>query len=166
MIEIGRCSTYHALIPDRDTFRGPDGKTVFKVYYVDIIGRKDPSRTVWDQCGIAKPAFIESLAGVDGLEGLGFITAFPHITKAFRFGPEAETVVNVRAWNTKGMTVVDLGRSQDYLEFACLAEALIAADEFRFWAEAESVGRYLSQWSNCVDAPILRNDKLSEYWEG
>ena len=166
MIEIGRCSTYHALVPDRDTFRGPDGKTVFKVYYVDIIGRKDPSRTVWDLCGLEKADFLQSLAGAEGVEGIGFITAFPHITKAFRFGPGAEIVINVRAWNTKDMTDIDLARSQDYVEFACLAEALIAADEFCFWAEADSVDKYLSQWSACTDAPIVRNDKLRQYWRG
>jgi len=64
------------------------------------------------------------------VEGIGFVTAFPHITKVFRFGPEAETAMNVCAWDTRSMAPIGLGRSQGYVEFACLAEAAIAADEY------------------------------------
>ena len=155
---------YHAVICDRRLFRGADGLTAFKVYFVDIIGRKDPSRTEWDKCGLSRDQFMASLSGVAGLEGVGLMTAFPHITKAFRFGPESEVVLNVRAWNTKGMTPLDLGRSDAYAEFACLAEAMLAADEFALWAKAASVVEYLAQWSSYAGGPVSSRDKLTTYW--
>jgi hypothetical protein len=155
---------YHGVLSGREMFRGKDGKSAFKVYFIDIIGRKDPSRTVWAQCGVTKESFNERLAAVDGLEGVGFITAFPHIAKAFRFGPEAETVLNVRAWNSKDMTPLNLGRSQEYVEFACLAEAAIAAEEYLLWAHAKTVEEYLRDWAISTDWPVKQSDKLAEYW--
>ena len=158
------CDTYHAVSAGKDVLRGADGKTVLKVYFINIIGRSDPSKVVWAECGLAKEDFLKALAETDGAEGVGFVTAFPHITKVFRYGPEAETVVNVRAWSTKDMAPLDLSRSDGYVEFACLAEALIAADEYRLWAEAESVAAYLEKWSDWADGPIVRHDKLGVYW--
>ncbi|OGV68760.1 MAG: hypothetical protein A3K19_24130 [Lentisphaerae bacterium RIFOXYB12_FULL_65_16] len=157
-------NTYHAIISDRKLFRGAADLTAFKVYFVDIIGRKDPSRTEWDKCGLSRDQFMASLTGVPGLEGVGLITAFPHITKAFRFGPESEIVMNVRAWNTQGMTPLDLSRSDGYAEFACLAEAVLAADEFALWANAASVAEYLAKWSPYAGGPVSSRDKLMTYW--
>ena len=51
------------------------------------------------------------------------------------------------------------------MEFACLAEALIAADEYGFWAEAATVEDYLVRWSAFKEGPIVRHDKLLRYWE-
>lgn len=164
MLPVGRCDSYHAARSGEDVFRGKDGKSVFKVYYVDIIGRSDPSRTVWAECGRTRESFLSGLAETEGVEGVGFVTAFPHITKAFRFGPERETILNVRAWTTADMSPIDLGRGEGYVEFACLAEALIAGEEYAFWAEADSVEAYLEKWSRFQDGPIARNDKLSAYW--
>ena len=164
MLPVKSCNPYHGIVSDRAVFRGNDGKSVFKVYYVDIVGRADPSRTEWAHCGLGKDEFLASLEGTECLEGVGCITAFAHITKAFRFGPEAEIVMNVRAWSTQGMAPIDLGRSDGYVEFACLAEAMLAADEFRFWAECETVAEYLARWSDYTDAPVLSNSKLREYW--
>jgi len=160
------CNTYHARIcPRRELVRTPDGRSVFKVYFVDVIGRSNPARTEWDKCSDSKDAFLGRLPGAEGLDGVGFVTAFPHITKAFRYGPENETVVNVRAWSTPSLEPFDLSCADGYVQFACLAEALIAADEYRFWAEADTVEDYLSQWSDCTEAPVCRHDKLLEYWK-
>jgi len=164
MLPVKSCNPYHGIVSDRAVSRGADGKTVFKVYFVDIIDRSDPSKTEWAHCGLAKDDFLASLESTECLEGIGCITAFPHITKAFRFGPEAEIVMNVHAWSTMDMSPIDLARSDGYVEFACLAEAVLAADEYRFWADAETVADYLECWSDYTDAPVLSNSKLREYW--
>lgn len=164
MEPIKPCETYRAVLSSRDIYRGSDGKTVFKVYFVDIVGRSDPARTVWAECGREKRDFVASLAEAEGVEGIGFITAFPHISKAFRFSPGAETVLDVRAWNTADMSVHDLRRGEGYVQFACLAEAVVANDEFAFWAEAETVEEYLRKWSDFEECVVGRHDKLLGYW--
>ena len=37
--------------------------------------------------------FLARLAGTEGVEGVGFVTAFPHITKVFRYAPKAEILM-------------------------------------------------------------------------
>lgn len=164
MQSIKPCNTYHAVLNGKDLCRTADGKSAFKVYFIDIIGRKEPACTVWALSGMRTEDFPARLAQAEGVEGIGFVTAFPHITKVFRFGPEAETVMNVRAWDTRSMAPISLGRSQDYVEFACIAEAEIAADEYNAWARAWTVEEYLQQWSSFTDGPVTRHDKLLEYW--
>ena len=158
------CNPYHAVVRDRRLVRQDGTKTAFKVYLIDIVGRAEPARTEWDKSGIDLAAFLGGLGNTQGLDGVGFVTAFPHITKAFRFGPESEIVANVRAWNTPDMSSLDLARSDGYVEFACLAEAALAADEFGFWAAAESVERYLEQWSRYAAGGIMQPGKLRAYW--
>jgi len=165
MLTIQPTKTYHAVLSGTDVCRGTDGKTVLKVYYVDIIGRDEPERYEWDKCGMSKADFLSKLAGAEGIEGVGFITAFPHVMKAFRFAPENEIVLNVRAWHTADLKPMDLSRLHDYVEFACLAEAEIAAEEYRFWAQAETVEEYLERWCPYGDGRIVRNDKLQAYWQ-
>jgi hypothetical protein len=165
MKAIAACNPYHAKIVGRELLRGGDGKSVFKVYFVDIVGRAEPSRTEWAQAGLDRASYLAQLAALPGVEGVGFVTAFAHITKVFRWGPEAETVANVRAWHTRGLTDLALGRSDSYLEFACLAEAALAADEFQFWARAATVAEYLAQWSAYADGPIASHTKLAAYWQ-
>lgn len=155
---------YHAVITGRELLRGADGKTAFKVYFVDIIGRADPTRTEWDKCGLRQDEFLAALAQTPGVEGVGFITAFAHLTKVFRFGPESEIVLNVHGWHTRGLAPLDLGRSDGYVEFACLAEARLAADEYQFWAQADAVADYLAHWSDYRGGPVARRDKLLHYW--
>ena len=164
MQNVPPCKSYHAVCDDRRRLDGPDGRSRFKVYFVDIIGREDPARTVWADSGMDKDRFLNDLAATEGVAGVGFVTAFAHITKVFRFGPEAETVLNVRAWETRTLTPLSLGRSDGYLEFACLAEALIAADEYRIRAAADSVAAYLRQWSDFADGPVEHADILRQYW--
>jgi len=165
MLTIEPTRTYHAVLSGTDVLRGKDGKTVFKVYYVDIIGRDEPERYEWDKCNLSKDELLSKLTDVEGIEGVGFITAFPHVMKAFRFAPENEIVLNVRAWHTADLEPLDLSRLGDYVEFACLAEAEIAADEYRSWAQAETVEEYLEQWCPYGEGPIVKNDKLQDYWE-
>ena len=165
MLTIKPCNTYHAVLSGRTMRRPADGKSAFKVYFIDIIGRKDPSRTVWAESGLDQGKFLERLAREPGVEGVGFVTAFPHITKVFRYGPESEVVMNVRAWNTHDLAGIGLARSQEYVEFACLAEAVIAADEYLLWAKASTVDEYLQNWSAFTGGPIQRHDKLRTYWE-
>lgn len=156
--------SYHARDAGRAVCAMPDARSVFKVYYVDIIGRADPARTEWDQCGLARDAFLTDLRA-SGLEGVGFATAFPHITKVFRFAPSAEIVMHVRAFDTRGLAALDLNREDGFTEFACYAEALIAADEYRFWAETDDIDAYLEQWSAFADAPIANHAKLAARWQ-
>ena len=158
------CNTYHAILSSRELYRGADGKSAFKVYFCDIIGRKDPARTVWALCGMTKPDFLRRLGGAESAAGVGFVIAFPHIAKVFRFGPEVETNCHVRAWSTPEMKPLDLTRGEGYVEFACFAEAAIAAEEFAHWAAAKSVEEYLTRWAVSADWPVARNDKLLEYW--
>jgi len=165
MQPVAPCNSYHAVRAGTDIFCGADGKSVFKVYFFDIIGRDDPSKYVWAECGRTKKDFMARLAESGGVEGVGFITAFPHITKVFRFDPAAETVINVRACNTPDMSKFPLERDEGYVQFACLAEAAIAMDEFRFWAEADNVEEYLQRRSDYADAPVKRHDKLLAYWK-
>lgn len=106
---------------------------------------------------------MENLAAVE-LEGLGAVAAFPHITKVFQFAPSAETIMHVRGFWTPDFREVDLRREEGFIEFACYAEAIIAADEYRFWAEAETVEEYLERWSEWSDAPVANCRKMSLYF--
>jgi hypothetical protein len=148
---------------DRRTVAFPDDKSVFKVYYVSIVGRDDPSAYEWDHCGIT-PADFASALTARAVEGIGFVTAFPHITKIFRFAPSAETIMHVTAFRTRDWGVIPLDREDGYVEYACLAEALVAADEYAFWADAEDVDAYLGQWSACQGGAVRKSDKLMQYW--
>lgn len=142
----------------------PDGQSVFKIYYISIIGRDDPARYEWGQGPFTMEDFEEVLRN-SGMEGIGFVTAFPHIAKVFRFAPSMETVVHVRAYNTRDWVPMNLGREDGYVEFACYAEAAIAADEYRAWACADSVVDYLRFHSSFDDGPIKNNAKISGYWK-
>ena len=97
----------------------------------ESLGRRD----------IDAKAFIKAFRE-SGQEGVGFLTAFPHITKVFRYAPKMEILQHVRAFDTKTFAPISLIRD-DFVEFACLAEALLAADEYKAWAAAGSVEEYL-----------------------
>lgn len=141
----------------------PNGRSVFKNYFVSIIGRPEKARYEWpDDRSFASA--VEARLGKLPVEGVGFIVTFPHITKVFRFAPAMETVMHVRAFNTPDMSPLDLRRDDDFIEFACYAEAAIAADEYHLWAKSETVGEYLGTFSAFVDGPVKSNDKLAAYW--
>ena len=161
MEPIKPCNTYAARPSGMGVYE--HGRHVFKVYYVDIYGRAERERYEWDLCGRERVTVLEGLAKV-GAEGIGFVISFPHITKLFRFAPSAETVLHVRAYHTEDFGELDLQREDAYLEFACYAEALIAADEYRFWADAASVEEYLKRRSEWADAPVADNAKFARHF--
>lgn len=162
MQKVKPCSTYAARPSGVAVYRA--GATVYKVYYVDIYGRQEPERYEWDLCGRPRATVLEHLA-TTGIEGVGFVVAFPHITKVFRFAPSVETVLHVRAFRTADFAPLDLQREDGYTEFACYAEAVIAAAEYELWAKAATVEGYLEgRWPE-AEARITDHAKLRRYME-
>ena len=155
------CNSYAARPSGTATFH--NGRSVFKVYYVDIHGRSNPERFEWDLCGRTRESVIEGLRQ-SNVEGVGVVVSFPHITKVFRFSPAAETIMHVRAYWTPDFTEVDLSREDGYIEFACYAEAIIAGAEYAFWAQAGSVEEYLERWAKWADAPVADCGKLGRWF--
>jgi len=162
-MNIKPCRSYHSTTVQRDLLRLADGKSAFKVYYLNIVGRDDPSKYEWEFCPLAIEDFESRLLTGD-LEGVGFITAFPHITKVFRFAPSMETVLHVRAFNTADLAPLDLAREDGYVEFACYAEAAIAAEEYHAWTKALTVADYLTFRSDFDDGPVANHRKMAEYF--
>jgi hypothetical protein len=162
-MQIAACRSYHARTAGECLLRMPDGKSVFKVYYLSNIGRPTPEMFEWERCP-RTPADFEAAFLAGGHEGVGFVLAFPHVTKVYRFAPEMETILDVREFNTEGMTHRDCGRSGGYHEMACYAEAVIAADEYHAWAKATSVNEYLGFHSTATDFPVVSHQKLGAYW--
>lgn len=163
-MNIATCRTYYAISSGTNLLRMPDKKSVFKIYYLSIIKRDNPEAYEWDRCLLSKEDFESRLVSGEHA-GIGFVTAFPHITKIFRFSPQMETVLDVKAFDTSTMTPCDCSREEGYSEFACYAEAIIAAEEYRVWAESASVSEYLSFVCKVNDFPIATNSKMGEYWE-
>ncbi len=161
-MEIKRCNTYAARPSGTSLYR--HGKSAYKIYYVDIYGRSNPERFEWDRCGRSRESVSDGLARV-ALEGVGAVAAFPHITKVFRFAPSAETIMHVRGFWTPDFSEVDLSREDGFVEFACYAEAIIAAEEYRFWAEAGTVAEYFAQWVQWADAPVVDCAKMARHFE-
>ena len=162
-ITISAAKPYHARLDRAALLRLPDGKSVFKVYYVSLLGRESAGKYEWSKEELESDSFANKIAYV-GLQGVGFVTAFPHITKAFRFAPSSEILLHVRAFNSKTLLELSLAREDLHVEFACLAEALIAADEYRFWAAANSVDEYLKSFSAQGEMQVANFSKLAVYW--
>ncbi len=160
-MEIKPCKPYISKVCGWKLLRLPGG-SAFKIYYVNLLGRGDPEPYDWANSPVKQEAFEAALAKL-APEGVGFVTAFTPITKIFRFAPSAETIMHVRALNTATMAPLDLARPDGYLEFACYAEAALAADEYRAWANAATVEDYLSSFSTFAGGPVLKNDKLAAY---
>ena len=161
-MKVKPCAPYQGDVVHRETISMPDGVSVFKAYYVSIPGRDQPERYEWD----AGPLKIQEAGAMirdSGVEGVGFITSFPHITKIFRFAPAVETVLHVRAFHTPELRIMGLDREDGFTEFACLGEALIAAEEYDFWARTVDVAAYLEQWSGWQQGGIVNPAKLGEY---
>lgn len=159
------CRTYHGKTVGRTVLRMPDGKSVFKVYYISVIGRDTPALYEWRHCPRTTADFERAFAA-GSHEGVGFVLAFPHVTKVYRFSPEGETILDVREFNTEGMTHRDCSRQDGYHELACYAEAVIAADEYHAWARSAAVEDYLALQSDAADFPVISNSKLATYWNG
>ena len=162
-MNIPDCRPYHAVTSSMSLVQMPDGKSVHKIYYLSIIGRDKPELYEWERCAITKGEFEEAFRS-GGHEGIGVVTDFPHITKVFRFGPSMETVLDIQEFDTDGMTVRDCSRDDGYHEFACYAEAVIAAEEYHAWAKAESVEEYLRTECDCTDFPVVSHSKLQTHY--
>jgi hypothetical protein len=50
------------------------------------------------------------------------------------------------------------------IQFACYAQAAIAEDEYRAWANADSVADYLWYFSDFAGGHVALNAKLAGYW--
>lgn len=161
MEPVADCRTYAARPSGTSWYRA--GLSAFKVYLVDIFGRAQPELYEWDACGHERESLVSALAEA-AIEGVGFVIAFPHITKVFRFAPSAETVMQVRAFRTDPFAPLDLAREEGYMEFACLAEAVIACDEYQLWAAAASVEEYLAEWSSWSPVQITEHTKLQAHF--
>jgi hypothetical protein len=164
MDSIKPCQTYHARVDRFTLLRMPDGLSAFKVYYLSITGRARPELYEWSVCTRTIGEF-ETAFRSSGIEGVGLVTCFPHITKVFRFSPGNETVLDVRELDTATLQSIDASRGDGFHELACLAEALIAAEEYKVWASARSVDEYLAFRCDLADFPVLSNTKLNEYWQ-
>ena len=164
-MQIPECRSYHAVTSSVSLVSMPDGKSALKVYYLSIIGRDTPELYEWERCALSKASFEEALRS-SGQDGIGFVTAFPHITKIMRFGPGMETVMDIREFDTEGLKPRDCTREDGYHEFACYAEAVIAAEEYHAWAKEETVEGYLDYRCETTDFPVASNSKLKVYFEG
>jgi hypothetical protein len=160
---IATCQSYHAVSSGTELLNMPDGKSVFKIYYLSIIGRAQPRLYEWKRCSLTQEDFSRRFL-LGAHTGIGFVTAFPHITKIFRFAPSIETVMEVKAYDTPSMAPQTCLGNGGFWEFACYAEAVIAAEEYRVWAASSTVAGYLSFWCPVSDFPITTSSKLGEYW--
>jgi hypothetical protein len=161
-VDIKPCLPYNSRIDKRSLLRLPGGPSAFKIYYVSITGRENPGRYDWAFSELKPPGFESALLKL-APEGVGFVTAFPHITKIFRFAPSGETILHVKAYKTPSLEFLDLGRPDGYLEFACYAEAELARDEYACWASAGTVEDYLAYFSPFEGGGIADNAKLAAY---
>jgi hypothetical protein len=161
MQAIASCQGYAARPAGRAVYE--NGPHAFKVHFVDITGRPEPELYEWDRCGRERGSIVAGLKRA-GVEGVGFVCAFPHIAKVFRFGPESETVLNVRAFRPTDFTELALGRSDGYVEYACLAESVIADAEHRLWARARTVEEYLGGWVDWQPIAVADEGKLGRHY--
>ncbi|MCE1252409.1 MAG: hypothetical protein LWX83_02545 [Anaerolineae bacterium] len=163
-MEIAVCNSYHARLFKQILIQHPDGKSAFKVYYLSIIGRSQPQRYEWEYSPLPAQDFENNFVN-KAFEGIGFVTAFPHITKVFRFSPQKETILDVQVLSTLDLTPFSEADSGAWHEFACYAEASLASQEYQFWAGAKSVPEYLAMFSSRDDFEVLQPDKLRRYWQ-
>jgi hypothetical protein len=164
METIKESQIYNAQLDGHSLLRIPDGLSVFKVYYLSITGREKRELYEWDHSPHSKDQF-EGYLLSNGQQGIGFVTCFPHITKVFRFSASNETVLEVREFITATLQPVDMTRGDGFHEFACYAEAVIAAEEYKSWAEAGSVEQYLKYRCDAPPFNIHSNRKLKQYME-
>ena len=163
-MKIKKCNPYNARTVAQGLLHMPDKKSVFKIYYVSITGRAKPELYEWEHCLHTQTDFEQDFLN-RAFEGIGFVTAFPHISKVFRFSPYAETVLDVIEFNTIKMQPKDCSREDGSHEFACFAESVISAEEFVAWAKAATVAEYLKFRCSKTEFSIFSNQKLAEYWQ-
>jgi hypothetical protein len=164
IMHIAECSPYHAQTVGQNLLKMPDGKSVFKVYYISVIERDRPEQYEW-QHSLCNPAHFEKTFLCGQHEGIGFVIAFPHVAKIFRFSPYKETVLDVSEFHSADMRRRDCSHEDGSHEFACYAEAVIAAAEYGAWAGATTIEDYLTFRCDRVDFPIVSHMKLGAYWK-
>jgi len=164
MAQVKVCAPYASEVVAKSSLRIEETGGAFKVYFISIVGREQREKYEWECCGTATDDFLRTLEARRP-EGVGFVTAFPHITKIFQFGPNPETNLYTRAYKTSTWEELPLDYSGS-TEVACAAEALILADEFRFWLEASSVEAYLGRTSSAGSAQFASHSKLREHCGG
>ncbi len=162
-MNIAKCRTYHACLANQNVLRLPDGKSVFKIYYLSIIGRDKPEAYEWAHSPLNQKD-LEMRILSSGHGGIGFITSFPHITKIFRFSPKNETVLDISEYHTENLQPMDFSRGDGTHEFACFAESVISAEEYQAWASAKTVDEYLAFRCQQTDFPVVSHTKLADYW--
>lgn len=153
---------YAAVLDDFGLYLSKDATQAFKVYRLSINGRFTPERYEWARSVLTPEAFLPALREILP-DGVGFVIAFPHVTKIFRFAAEAETLLEVTALDTLTLSPLDLTRSGGFSEFACYAEAIIAADEYDAWARATNVAEYLNVRSMRDTFVIADHAKLASH---
>jgi hypothetical protein len=151
---------YHSIVVKKEAIT-ISRAAVFKLYFISIIGREDRKKYEWEFSPYTMQGFLQQFPG-RGLEGIGFIVAFPHVTKVFRFGPRPETNLHALAFETPTWKPISLDRD-GWSEVACAAEMDIGADEFRFWAESAGVEEYLKKFSERGAVAIKNHNKLEKY---
>jgi hypothetical protein len=123
------------------------GKSQFKLYFLQILGRAQRSKYEWAQAKRSKEQTVSQLESLS-LDGVGFACLFPHITKVFFFGsPEGnrETNLYVRAFSGDPLQQISLEYGGS-MEVACAGEMDIASKEFALWQRCSSVEEYLDKF--------------------
>ena len=160
MIEVKKGNPYTSTVVGKTQIVLEGTKSAFKVYFIDIRGRDDRAKYEWEHCGRTQEQFLEQLRQLSP-EGVGFVTAFPHITKVFQFGPTLETNLYTTAYKTESFEDLPLDYS-GATEVGCAAEILIAAEELRFWLDAQTVDEYLAKTCDAGDAAFQNHRKMYE----
>ena len=160
MIEVKRGKPYTSKVVGKELLLLDETRSAFKVYFVDIVGRDEPAKYEWAHCGRTTDDLMAQLREM-APEGIGFVTAFPHITKIFQFGPNPETNLYTRAYKSETFEEMPLDYS-GATEVACAAEALILAEEFKSWLSSGTVDQYLDSMTDAGDASFANHEKMYE----
>jgi len=89
-MQIVNCRSYHARTVKQTLLRMPDEKSIFKIYYISVIGRDTPEKYEWEHCPHTQDGF-EKFFLLGKHEGIGFVLAFPHVTNSFLLQQLQET---------------------------------------------------------------------------
>ncbi len=164
MLKIKKGKPYTSKVVGKELVPFHETRCASKVYFVDIVGRDEPAKYEWAHCGRTQDEFVARLREFKP-EGIGFVTAFPHITKVFQFGPNPETNLYTRAYHTETFEEMPLDYS-GATEVACAAEALILAEEFKLWLAAKTVDEYLGEFTDAGDAAFANHEKMLQRFGG
>ena len=120
-----------------------NGRVVKGVHFVDIKDAGDPVQCARAYCdsGADELALLDITATVEGRATM------------------LDVVRRVAAVTTVPFTVG--GGINDPKS----AEAVLAAAEYRYWAEAETVAEYLTRTAALGETPLRVHNKLKTYWE-